>query len=164
MPTTPGRANVVADHADSRIARRVTPRSLMMCPKRACCGRRFRFTTTHYKSIPPLARTKQRRESVRGQEPPWPAGWWHSRSTPSSGNSRCVPALALRARSCRQRSRPNLNSRVRSRHQSDRGLSEPRIRLPLRLRRCAAADSRWSCGHGALCRRERGQEGQTRRS
>src|ERR1700730_11810190 len=35
--------------------------------------------------------------SEKGQGPSWPAGWWHSRSTPSSGNSRCVPALTLRA-------------------------------------------------------------------
>jgi len=35
VPTIPGRANVVADHADFRIARRVTPRSFMMCPTRA---------------------------------------------------------------------------------------------------------------------------------
>ena len=77
---------------------------------------------------------------------------------------RSIPGTARWARSCRQRSRPHLNSRVRSQNQSDRGLSEPQIRLPLQPRRCAAANSRWSCGHGALCRRERGQEGQTRRS
>lgn len=37
--------------------------------------------------------------SVEGQGRLWLAGGWHSRSPPSSGNSRCVPALALRAQS-----------------------------------------------------------------
>src|SRR5260370_2344821 len=32
-----------------------------------------------------------------GQRWLWPTGGWHSRSTPSSGNTRRVPALALRA-------------------------------------------------------------------
>jgi len=36
-------------------------------------------------------------ESASGQGRPWPAGGWHSRSTPSTGNSPCVPALTLRA-------------------------------------------------------------------
>ena len=32
------------------------------------------------------------------QKRPWPEGWWHSRSTPSFGNSPYVPALTLRAK------------------------------------------------------------------
>ena len=36
-------------------------------------------------------------KSVVGQGRLWPTGEWHSRSTPSFGNSRCVPALTLRA-------------------------------------------------------------------
>jgi len=36
-------------------------------------------------------------KSVVGQGRLWPTGEWHSRSTPSSGNTRCVPALTLRA-------------------------------------------------------------------
>jgi hypothetical protein len=36
--------------------------------------------------------------SQLGQGRLWPAGGWHSRSTPSSGNTPCVPALALRAK------------------------------------------------------------------
>jgi hypothetical protein len=37
--------------------------------------------------------------SALGQGPPWPAGGWHSWSTPSFGNSPCDPALTLRAKS-----------------------------------------------------------------
>jgi hypothetical protein len=35
--------------------------------------------------------------SAEGQGRQWPTGEWHSRSTPSSGNAPCVPALTLRA-------------------------------------------------------------------
>jgi hypothetical protein len=36
--------------------------------------------------------------SAEGQGRLWPAGRWHSRSTPSSGNTQCGPALTLRAK------------------------------------------------------------------
>ena len=42
--------------------------------------------------------------SASDQGPPWPARWWHSRSPLSSGSSRCVPALTLRANYGRLRS------------------------------------------------------------